>query len=263
MSNKKKKTQKPDVGGFAALANEIMHETPLPKVSELAVALNPIEQMTRVLYASFDHFNKVLANGELKTPCITIQTRGRKRAYGWHWKDTWSMDNKLQTEINICAEYLARPLDDVLETLIHEMAHLWNSQRGIKDCNALQWHNRKFKSAAEALSLKVEKLKGRGYALTSLGEKAQAALNTLPIDRSSIKPFSRVEKTKGKPMKFTFLTCTHKTKADFKALKLEMVGEDGMSGVDFLALIMEQALEHRSALAQKAEFNYPGKEEGA
>lgn len=34
-------------------------------------------------------------------------------------------------EINICAEHLARPFEQVAETLLHEMVHLYNLQIGV------------------------------------------------------------------------------------------------------------------------------------
>ena len=36
-------------------------------------------------------------------------------------------------EINICAEHLARPFEQVAETLLHEMVHLYNLQIGVQD----------------------------------------------------------------------------------------------------------------------------------
>lgn len=52
------------------------------------------------------------------------------------------------------------------ETLAHELAHFVNEFRGIKDCTANQYHNKKFKLMAESLLLSCKEQKGRGYAHT-------------------------------------------------------------------------------------------------
>jgi hypothetical protein len=43
---------------------------------------------------------------------------------------------------------------------------------GVVDCNNNQYHNKHFKTKAESFGLKVDKVKNKGYARTSLDEKA-------------------------------------------------------------------------------------------
>ncbi|NBO99195.1 MAG: hypothetical protein EBU90_03585 [Proteobacteria bacterium] len=52
------------------------------------------------------------------------------------------------------------------------MAHYKNNVQEIEDCNRNQYHNKHFKKQAEAFGLKVERMKNKGYAKTSLDEKA-------------------------------------------------------------------------------------------
>lgn len=72
-------------------------------------------------------------------------------------------------EVVVVAEYLNRKSEDIVETLIHEAVHAMNFARGIKDCSTTsQYHNERFKRAAEELGLAVEKVTNYGWALTRL-----------------------------------------------------------------------------------------------
>lgn len=99
----------------------------------------------------FSKFNEKFYGGELQKAVITVSPDTTKGAYGWctAWK-AWSnqepkkiSDMKPEEieaaksegfyEINICAEYLARPFEQICETLLHEMVHLYNLQVGVQD----------------------------------------------------------------------------------------------------------------------------------
>lgn len=72
-------------------------------------------------------------------------------------------------EVVVVAEYLNRNAEDIVETLIHEAAHAMNFARGVKDCSTTsQYHNERFKRAAEELGLTVEKVEHYGWAYTKL-----------------------------------------------------------------------------------------------
>lgn len=71
-------------------------------------------------------------------------------------------------EVVVVAEHLNRNAADIFETLLHEAAHAFNFDRGIRDCSRSQYHNRKFKAAAEELGLEVVQVRHYGYALTTL-----------------------------------------------------------------------------------------------
>lgn len=134
-----------------------------------ATSLKPVIEKLESLFSSF---NQKFYNGELQTPVITVSPDTTKGAYGWctSWK-AWSnldpdskttdisqmskadldaMQNEGFYEINICAEHLARPFEQVAETLLHEMVHLYNLQIGVQDTSRNgTYHNKKFKEAAE------------------------------------------------------------------------------------------------------------------
>jgi len=142
---------------------------------------NQFSDLVAQYTAAFKFFNEQLFEGKLKMPMITIQSQGRRSCYGWFWANRWSSNNEAINEINMAAENINRSKEAQCETLIHEMVHLYNSQEGLKDCNQIQYHNRHFKTAAEMAGLKVEKITGKGWALTSLGDKAAEAVNKLSV----------------------------------------------------------------------------------
>ena len=145
----------------------------------------------------FSKFNEKFYNGELQTPVITVSPDTTKGAYGWctAWK-AWSVGEQKKVtdlatltkealeamkkddgfyEINICAEHLARPFEQVAETLLHEMVHLYNLQIGIQDTSRGGTnHNKKYKEAAEQHGLTVEKDAKYGWTKTSLNDEAKA-----------------------------------------------------------------------------------------
>ena len=128
--------------------------------------------VTQKLVEAFEFFNAELDAG-LDTPVFTlIPNRGRQSYYGWFWQGRWKDGKKTLPEINITADTLKRSVEDICETLIHEMAHYKNNVLDIVDCNANQYHNKHFKKQAEMFGLKVERMKNKGYAKTALDEKA-------------------------------------------------------------------------------------------
>jgi hypothetical protein len=130
-------------------------------------------EVTNRLVEAFEFFNKELGTN-LDVPVFTlIPNRGRQSYYGWYWQGRWKEGKKTLPEINITADTLKRDVEDVCETVIHEMVHYKNNVEDIVDCNNNQYHNKHFKKRAEEFGLKVEKVKNKGYARTSLDEKAK------------------------------------------------------------------------------------------
>ena len=83
----------------------------------------------------FDLLNEEFFENALSRPTITIQST--PRAYG-HFslrEDTWISKNGASHEINIGAGTLARPIEEVAATLLHEMVHYYNHVRGVQDCS--------------------------------------------------------------------------------------------------------------------------------
>lgn len=109
--------------------------------------------------------------GELEEPIITIQST--PRAYGhvtvaktWKRKDDW------RHELNLGAETLDRPIENVVSTMMHEMVHLYNIAHNIQDCSrGGAYHNKRFKEEAERRGLVVGHHPTYGWTLTEAGEE--------------------------------------------------------------------------------------------
>ncbi|WP_455495174.1 SprT-like domain-containing protein [Gemmiger sp.] len=114
----------------------------------------------------FRALNAKYFNGELEEPIITIQST--PRAYGHVTvAKAWQRGDTTRHELNIGAGTLARPIENVVATTLHECVHLWNLQNGIQDCSrGGQYHNKKFKAAAEARDLKISYNPRIGWSIT-------------------------------------------------------------------------------------------------
>ena len=116
----------------------------------------------------FDLLNAEFFESTLSRPTITIQST--PKAYG-HFslrEDTWISKLGGTHEINIGAGTLSRPIEEVAATLLHEMVHYYNYERGIQDCSrGNTYHNRRFKEAAEARGLIVTHSDKYGWSHTS------------------------------------------------------------------------------------------------
>lgn len=146
----------------------------------------------------FSMLNQQFFNDDLQTPVITVSPDTTKGAYGWctswrAWTDkapealadmtaeeVKATESDGYYEINICAEHIARSFTDIVETLLHEMTHLYNLQIGVQDTSRGGfYHNKHFADAAESHGLTVEKTAKYGYSKTALNAEAQAFVNGL------------------------------------------------------------------------------------
>ena len=116
----------------------------------------------------FKLINLEYFSGELEMPTITVQsTTG---AYGHITTSRiWHTDRGEATyELNIGADYLSRPIENVVATLIHEACHLYALMHGIKDTsNRGVYHNRKFRDLAVARGLDIQRHEKYGWSITS------------------------------------------------------------------------------------------------
>jgi len=120
-----------------------------------------------LLETAFDLLNEVYFDGGLPNAVITIQSSPKCFGYITVQK-VWKDSEASYHEINIGAEYLSRPIENVLATLLHEMIHLYCMVSGIQDTsNGGRYHNKRFKAEAEKRDLKIEYAKYIGYSVTA------------------------------------------------------------------------------------------------
>lgn len=154
------------------------------------------------LHKAFNQFNECLFNNNIPEPAILIQNQGnRKNILGWCtqkeiWNDEEEQKNKY--EINICAEYLNRNVDEILETLLHEMVHLNNIVQGIKDTSRSgSYHNKNYKEQAEKYGLEVEFDNKSGWCITSLQDKTKQLISEFGIDNNAFRMVRQFEQRSG------------------------------------------------------------------
>lgn len=166
------------------------------------------------LNKAFDIANKAWWDGKLPTPMIIVSRKTSKWELGFITVSKVWVEKKevpegeevpeeelpqKRYEINISAEGLNRPIEEILCTLVHEMVHLYHLENNIKDTSQ-KIHNKNFKKEAERVGLHVERGQGVGFGCTSPTEEFIDAVKTWGINEE---PFSfvRTEQLKEKTTK--------------------------------------------------------------
>lgn len=130
--------------------------------------LTSYNRVTQYLNKVFKLINSEYFDNELEMPTITIQST--VGAYGHvTTSKVWKTESgKASYELNIGADYLNRPIENIVATLIHEGCHLYAMQNGIKDTsNRGVYHNKRFKALAEDRGLIIEKHSRYGWTITT------------------------------------------------------------------------------------------------
>lgn len=132
----------------------------------------------------FDTFNKKYFSNELERPVISVSPDTTSGAFGWFttWR-AWQKDGTTGFfEINVTAEHLNRPIYEVCGTLIHEMVHLYNHLKGIKDTSrGYTYHNKNFKIGGEAHGLIIEHHEKYGWSTTKLQDSTKEFIDSLGV----------------------------------------------------------------------------------
>lgn len=115
---------------------------------------------------TFDLINKKFFENMLEKPVITIQSS--PKAYGHCTsRKVWIENTESYYEINIGAETLNRPVQNIIATLIHEMVHLYCQQNNIQETSrGGTYHNKRFKTEAERRGLSIDFDKKVGWSIT-------------------------------------------------------------------------------------------------
>ena len=161
----------------------------------------------------FNLLNQRFFESELTMPTITIQST--PKAYG-HFTlrdDTWVSAAGATNEINIGAGTLARPIENVCATLLHEMCHYYCHLHGVKDTSRSgTYHNRRFKETAEGHGLTVEHSEKYGWTVTSPSE----ALLDFVLENGLTDPQRVLRRRCGRYRHPQRQSCPARTQAEFQ-----------------------------------------------
>lgn len=183
--------------------------------------LSSYNRVAGYLNKVFALLNQEFFESTLSRPTITIQST--PIAYG-HFSlrdDTWISKKGATHEINIGAGTLARPIEEVCATLLHEMVHYHNYILGIQDCSrGGTYHNRRFRDSAQAHGLIVDHHDKYGWIITSpsdrllqfcldndLGDILTTATNTAATgsqEQAHTLPFRHISEQNQAPPESTF-----------------------------------------------------------
>lgn len=165
---------------------------------------------------AYSRLNKKFFKGVLPWVTITIMPDLTKGAYGWMTtKKVWKNQDGIESyELNICAEFMDRPLEELVGTLLHEMVHIYDAERGIKDCSrGGYFHNKNFKETAENHGLVCNETSDKrvGYGYTTLSEPAKKWVleNLKDIYRITREPWKvkKIRTTKTHSIKYVCPAC--------------------------------------------------------
>jgi hypothetical protein len=160
----------------------------------------------------YDFLDEKFFNGELKKPVITIQRDERNKSNGW-WslKKVWKWTEKVPAncaecetiedcktyipsecyqfkeregyELNMTAQQLNRPIDQIAATMLHEMCHQYATMNDMKDTSRSGvYHNKLFKHIAEQHGLTVSYIQAIGWSGTQLTIDSLQLIKTFVAD---------------------------------------------------------------------------------
>lgn len=162
----------------------------MKQTTKMSRAVSQLEHIYNALNADF-------FSASLPLPIITVQSK--PGTYG-HFTPTkvWQRKDDHTYELNIAAEVLNYPIEDTIDTMLHEMVHLYCRENGIKDTSrGGKYHNGRFKAEAERVGLECYQQGQYGWN-TKPGDKIieyalEKGWNEIRIGRNSFAGFIRTD----------------------------------------------------------------------
>jgi predicted SprT family Zn-dependent metalloprotease len=113
--------------------------------------IKPTKETYDQIQQAYDYLNRALFRSELPNCLVTLQRRNR--AYGYFSGDRFGRSDGLVTdEIALNPRHFHnRPVKEVLATLAHEMAHLWQHHHGKPGRG--RYHNREWAERMKTIGL--------------------------------------------------------------------------------------------------------------
>lgn len=142
-----------------------------------------LKNMQEVLELAFDVLNTVYFEGELPPIVITIMSSPRTNGH-FTINREWRLNEERLNEINVSAEHLDRPIENIMATLCHEMVHYYCQINGIQDVSSNgRYHNKKFKEEAEKRGLIISKREYIGWSVTEPSEEFIEVIRSHGIEK--------------------------------------------------------------------------------
>ena len=114
---------------------------------------NKMSRTVGTLEKMYNSINTDKFDGALPIPVITVQSKPGTWGHSSTAK-VWKREDENTYELNIAAEVLTGPIEEIIDTMIHEMIHLYCRENGIKEVSrGGSYHNRRFKELAEEKGL--------------------------------------------------------------------------------------------------------------
>ena len=157
--------------------------------------MKPTTKMSRAVSQLEHIYNSLNADffeGSLPTPIITVQSKPGTMGHCTVAK-VWQRPDGSTYELNIAAEVLNYAIEETLDTMIHEMVHLYCRENGIKEVSRNgMYHNGRFKAEAEKRGLTCIKCGQYGWNTTPNDKLVEYAMskdwNEIRIGRNSGAP---------------------------------------------------------------------------
>lgn len=121
-----------------------------------------------VIEKAISFLNKNLFEDKLNKIKVTIQgdTNTKNKTYGWAVNNIWSNGKESFHELNITANSLHRPFNEIWITLVHELIHIYAYSTGdLSGATSRQgrYHGKKFKELCDKFYLITEVDSTVGY----------------------------------------------------------------------------------------------------
>lgn len=121
-----------------------------------------------IIESAINFLNKRLFDNKLSKIKVTIQpdTKTNSLTYGWASSNRWSNGKETIHELNITANSLKRPFNEIWVTLVHELIHIYAFCEGdMSGATSRQgrYHGKKFKELCDKFFLLTEKNEAIGY----------------------------------------------------------------------------------------------------
>lgn len=121
-----------------------------------------------VIESAINFLNKKLFDNKLSKIKVTIQpdTKANSLTYGWASSNRWTNGKETIHELNITANSLKRPFNEIWVTLVHELIHIYAYDTGdvtMATSRQGRYHGKKFKELCDKFYLITEKNEAIGY----------------------------------------------------------------------------------------------------